>query len=424
MADQPKPSRSDWMSKLVVPISVSVIGAILVTALTPLGDNLRELLFPTKAVVSGAVTTNGEGANDARLVLDQKNVDAPVGGGTFLISGVHAGTHVLEVRTVSSKPSVVRFTIERRETTHELGKIDLVPLLQLGFYLNSFDLTSASTQRYDFTLWVIGSRRTVHRIAAVQYVLPSPLPTTPVEVTDAHSNFCYREQGQLAVSFTSSRAPKAVVEFPNGKVFPIFSRQVDQATPPQCRVSKVRGVVSTRGGGNSSGSGNTGGGNTGGGGGNTGGRHSGGGGNNGGGGGHTLITVPSVTGLTYEAAKASLQALGFNVARTEVTAPEPKGTVVKQDPPSKSRQANATTVTLSVSSGPPMLRVPDVTNVDEATAKATLTAAGLKTRVEDEDTADAALDGVVLTQDPAPGTDVGAGAEITIAIGRFITTTT
>src|SRR5215213_7869761 len=112
MNGQPATSRFDWVSKLVVPVVVSVLGAIAVTALTPLGDSLRELVFPTKAVVSGTVTINGDAANDAELVLDHKRVDPPYGGGAFLLTGVRAGTHVLELRTVSSKRTVVGFTIE------------------------------------------------------------------------------------------------------------------------------------------------------------------------------------------------------------------------------------------------------------------------------------------------------------------------
>ena len=137
-----------------------------------------------------------------------------------------------------------------------------------------------------------------------------------------------------------------------------------------------------------------------------------------------MIDVPLVTGLTYAAAQSSLQALGLNVARTDFSSPEPKGTVVKQDPASKSRRPKGTTVTLSVSTGPAKTRVPDVTNLDEATAETTLAAAGLKTRVEDEEKPDPNLDGVVLDQNPAPGTDTSVGSEVTIVVGRFVATTT
>jgi eukaryotic-like serine/threonine-protein kinase len=104
-----------------------------------------------------------------------------------------------------------------------------------------------------------------------------------------------------------------------------------------------------------------------------------------------------------DGAKASLEALEFGVARKDVSSAQSPGIVVAQDPRSGSRQPKGSTVTLSVSTGPPTQYVPDVTNFDEQTAKMTLAAAGFKPRVVKQKTSDPAEAGVVLDQDPAPG---------------------
>jgi eukaryotic-like serine/threonine-protein kinase len=66
-----------------------------------------------------------------------------------------------------------------------------------------------------------------------------------------------------------------------------------------------------------------------------------------------LVTVPSVIDMTLEQAKASLRAEGFDPEVDRVTADEPQGVVVDQDPSGGSRQPAGTTVTITVSTGPP-----------------------------------------------------------------------
>ncbi len=76
-------------------------------------------------------------------------------------------------------------------------------------------------------------------------------------------------------------------------------------------------------------------------------------------------------------------------------------------------------MTLSVAKGPTKARVPDVTSQDQDSARATLEGSGFKVRVQTEDTTDASLDGVVLTQDPGGGTNADPGSTVTITVGHF-----
>ena len=131
------------------------------------------------------------------------------------------------------------------------------------------------------------------------------------------------------------------------------------------------------------------------------------------------IQVPSVVGQPYESAIASLQTLGFGVARTDVDSNQPEGVVVDQDPAGGNFLPRGSTITLSVSKGPQTATVPDVTNEDEQTAKGLLQKAGFKAEIVRQDVTDDGLDGQVLDQDPPAGTQAPPGSRITIYVGRF-----
>jgi beta-lactam-binding protein with PASTA domain/tRNA A-37 threonylcarbamoyl transferase component Bud32 len=132
------------------------------------------------------------------------------------------------------------------------------------------------------------------------------------------------------------------------------------------------------------------------------------------------IGVPSVLGQPYESAAAALQSAGFAVARRDADSNQPGGTVIDQTPAGGETAAKGATITLTVSKGPTTAAVPDVTSLDRDTAMATLRDAGFRAVVTQEDTADPSLDGVVLSQDPAGGTQAEPGARITIVVGRFV----
>jgi beta-lactam-binding protein with PASTA domain len=63
--------------------------------------------------------------------------------------------------------------------------------------------------------------------------------------------------------------------------------------------------------------------------------------------------------------------------------------------------------------------VPDVTGMDQATAEALLTGAGLNPAVITDFVTDPASDGIVISEDPAPGSDAKQGEVITIHVGQL-----
>ena len=64
--------------------------------------------------------------------------------------------------------------------------------------------------------------------------------------------------------------------------------------------------------------------------------------------------------------------------------------------------------------------MPPVENLDVATARSILQDAGFKVVVQDQDTDDRDLEGVVLGQDPGPGTQAPVGATVTLTVGNYV----
>ena len=130
------------------------------------------------------------------------------------------------------------------------------------------------------------------------------------------------------------------------------------------------------------------------------------------------IDVPSVIGLQFDQASSALQAQGFAVARRDVDSERPKGEVVDQSPSNQAPKGS--TITLSVSKGPPMSTVPDVTAQDEGSAQSTLEQSGFTVQVQRQDVNDPGLDGIVLSQSPTGGSKAKQGSTVTITVGRLV----
>jgi serine/threonine-protein kinase len=133
------------------------------------------------------------------------------------------------------------------------------------------------------------------------------------------------------------------------------------------------------------------------------------------------ISVPSVVGMAYESAASVLQGAGFAVAREDVEDDAPTGTVVAQNPAAETQAGRGSRVTLQVSIGPSTSTVPDVTSQDEASARDQITGAGFRVRVQDQETTDESLDGIVISQEPPGGSELEPNTIITLFVGRFVT---
>ncbi|MEN8233659.1 MAG: PASTA domain-containing protein, partial [Actinomycetota bacterium] len=132
--------------------------------------------------------------------------------------------------------------------------------------------------------------------------------------------------------------------------------------------------------------------------------------------GPATVPVPDVVGQTEADANAAITGAGLTVVKTE--APDdavPAGSVAAQSPAAGTLVDPGAEVTIAVSTGPATVPVPDVVGQTEADANAAITGAGLSVaKVEAPD--DTVPVGGVAAQNPAAGTLVDPGAQVTITV--------
>jgi beta-lactam-binding protein with PASTA domain len=129
--------------------------------------------------------------------------------------------------------------------------------------------------------------------------------------------------------------------------------------------------------------------------------------------GHEPVAVPDVTGQSPEQAQANLEALGFKVQRGDDGRSDAvdKGEVMAVSPgPADGPVGFASTVTITVSAGVPLVQVPDVTGMKEDEATAALAAVGLKVD------ATKFFGNKVRQQQPAAGETVEKGSSVKILV--------
>ena len=97
--------------------------------------------------------------------------------------------------------------------------------------------------------------------------------------------------------------------------------------------------------------------------------------------------------------------------------------MLAETPPASSSATKGSTITLSVSKGPTTSTVPDVTSISQNDAVAQLKASGFRVSIVSQPVTDQSQDGIVQTQDPAGGAKAPPGTTVTIAVGKFSTTT-
>jgi serine/threonine-protein kinase len=125
--------------------------------------------------------------------------------------------------------------------------------------------------------------------------------------------------------------------------------------------------------------------------------------------GHPPVQVPPIpTTYTYSLAAAALEAVGFTATENqEANATVPAGNVISISPDSGSQAPYGSAVTVNVSTGPPMVAVPNVQGDSVAQATAALQAAGLSVSGVSGNPAS----NVTGTQ-PAIGTSVQVGSTV------------
>jgi eukaryotic-like serine/threonine-protein kinase len=135
-------------------------------------------------------------------------------------------------------------------------------------------------------------------------------------------------------------------------------------------------------------------------------------------GGTEEVTVPQLIGRTEADAERELTSAGLKFEKRPVEDEvNPVGQVTKQDPLANTRVRKGATVILSVSTGPPIVEVPDVRNKTADQANEALTAAGFRV-VPNLVNSDTKEPNTVIDQAPAPGTRQPRGSNITLTISK------
>ncbi|MBF7082337.1 Stk1 family PASTA domain-containing Ser/Thr kinase [Desulfallas sp. Bu1-1] len=132
------------------------------------------------------------------------------------------------------------------------------------------------------------------------------------------------------------------------------------------------------------------------------------------------ITVPDVIGKPVEQAKAELEALGLEVKTVERYSDEEPGIVIAQDyGPEKPKVKPPRVITLTVSKGVELRKVPDLYGLTVSDAEYKLRAAGLVPAQPAEDYHPEMEPGRVFKQSPAAGESVpkGSTVQFTISMG-------
>ncbi|MGN6215355.1 MAG: protein kinase domain-containing protein [Solirubrobacterales bacterium] len=127
--------------------------------------------------------------------------------------------------------------------------------------------------------------------------------------------------------------------------------------------------------------------------------------------------VPSTAGETQTEATRKLEAAGFEVAVGKVNSSSvEEGLVVHSEPKAGATATKGSTVTLFVSRGPKLTKVPVLVGSQRRLAVQQIRGRGLVPSVSEEESA--APQGQVISQSPSAGSEVEPGSTVSIVVSR------
>jgi eukaryotic-like serine/threonine-protein kinase len=134
------------------------------------------------------------------------------------------------------------------------------------------------------------------------------------------------------------------------------------------------------------------------------------------------VLVPDLTGQDEPTAKANLEQAGLKEGRVGrvASSDQPSGLVVSNDPPGGTQAPEGSTVNLLLSSGKPLVQMPQVYGEDADQAAQDIQTAGLVPRNPSYvATTDPALDNKVRKTSPEPGRMARAGSGVIISVWSY-----
>ena len=137
------------------------------------------------------------------------------------------------------------------------------------------------------------------------------------------------------------------------------------------------------------------------------------------------VSVPELVGLPLELAEEMIEDRGLEVGRiTEETSEEEPGTVLEQDPLANELVSEGSRIDLVVAVGEDTTEVPEIEGMDEDDALQALREAGLVRGEREREYSDEVEEGHIISQDPAPGTEVTVGSRVdyVVSLGEELVT--
>ncbi len=131
-----------------------------------------------------------------------------------------------------------------------------------------------------------------------------------------------------------------------------------------------------------------------------------------------LVKVPVLVGSQREVAVQQLRSRGLAPTVSEAVSSSPEGEVIRQSPSAGTQVDPGSTVSIVVSKGAQKVAVPNVIGKQRSDAVSALRAAGLNPVVQEQDTDVSSQVGRVTDQFPPPGSQVDAGTDVTVVIGK------
>jgi serine/threonine-protein kinase len=132
------------------------------------------------------------------------------------------------------------------------------------------------------------------------------------------------------------------------------------------------------------------------------------------------VEVPNVLGESESGARAILEDAGFEVAVTEAPSDStPEGNVSGQSPSAGTEAPQGSTVSITISTGPELVTVPDVLGQSLSSARAEIRDAGLRPSTICEEVSDPGQVNTIIAQDPGGGSQASGGSTVTIVVGRL-----
>jgi eukaryotic-like serine/threonine-protein kinase len=127
--------------------------------------------------------------------------------------------------------------------------------------------------------------------------------------------------------------------------------------------------------------------------------------------------VPATAGLAVEEAKAKLKQAGFATEVKRVSSDTvADGLVIHSEPSAGATATRGSAVTLTVSSGPKLVKVPVLVGTQRAVAVQQIRGRGLVPSVEEEESASPA--GQVVRQSPSAGREIESGSTVSIVVSK------